>query len=718
MASAVETHPFQAETRRLLDLMIHSLYTHKEIFLRELISNASDALDALRFEALTQPELVPADQKLEIRLEVDDEARTFTIHDNGIGMTREEVIDNIGTIAKSGTQELMSRIRESKSPDAMAELIGQFGVGFYSSFMAADHVTLLTRKAGEAGATLWRSSGDGTYTISEAEKATPGTSITLRLKEVNKEDGIDDFTDEWVLSRIVKRYSDFVSYPIVLKVKRDRTVKDAEGKEKQGETETIIEDKVLNSQKPVWTKAQSEVSDTELAQFYKHISHDWNDPMKHLWLKAEGRVEYQAILFVPGKAPYDLFYIAYEPGLQLYVKRVMIMERCAELVPRFLRFIKGVVDSPDLPLNISREMLQQDRHILQIRRWLTRKVLETLREMQLEEAEKYLEFWGEFGRCIKEGVAEDFDNKDKILELLLFQSSHDAEKLTTLKEYVGRMGEEQREVFYLTGESRSQVENSPHLEAFKAKGYEVLFLTDPVDELMMQSLQEFEGKRFKSVEKGTVELGSQEEREKVKEELKKKEETFGPMLEAMQKHLDAWVKQVRLSNRLTTSPVCLVGAEHDYSPQLERLLQKGKTGGPAQRRIMELNPDHPIPRELWERYQADAADPLVGDYAEVLFGYGLLAEGAELPDVSRFNRLVSELMERNLTGGVAAPPPEEPAGAGDGGKGAAEAKKAAGAKKAAPAKKAAGAAKGASGSKKAPAAKKKAPAKKAAGGKS
>ncbi|HEX4954556.1 MAG TPA: molecular chaperone HtpG [Thermoanaerobaculia bacterium] len=643
---SVETHAFQAETRKLLDLMIHSLYTNKEIFLRELISNASDALDRLRFEALTRPELLEEVGELEIRIEADPEARTVTLSDNGIGMSRQEVIDNIGTIAKSGTQELMQRIRESATEKDATELIGQFGVGFYSAFMVADYVTLLTRRAGESGATLWRSSGDGTYSLAEADKDRTGTSITLRLKDVDKDNGIDDFTDEWVLSRIIKRYSDFVAYPIKVRVRREKPILDEEGKEKAGESETVLEDKVMNSMRPIWTRAQSEVSETELHQFYKHVSHDWNEPLKSMWFKAEGRVEYQALLFVPAKAPYDLFYVASRPGLQLYVKKVMIMEHCEELMPRYLRFIRGVVESPDLPLNISRETLQQDRHITQIRRWLTRKVLETFRELQTGEPEKYLELWGEFGRAVKEGVAEDFDNRDRLLELLLFQSSSDPEKLTTLKDYVGRMKEDQKEIFYLSGESRSQVESSPHLEAFREKGYEVLYLVDTVDELLMQSLTEHEGKRFKDAGKGTVELGSAEEREKKQEELKEKSERFNTLLEAMQKRLDTWVKQVRLTNRLTASPVCLVGAEHDYSPQLERLLQKGKGGGPAQRRIMELNPDHPILSRLQERFEQNQEDPVIADYAELLLGYGLLAEGAELPDPARFNRLVADLMAR------------------------------------------------------------------------
>lgn len=646
--ATVETHDFQAETRQLLELMIHSLYTNKEIFLRELVSNSSDALDRLRFEALTQPELTTGDEKFEIRLETDSEARTLTIHDNGIGMSREEVIANIGTIAKSGSRELMSRIQEAKSEDGMAALIGQFGVGFYSSFMVAEQVSLLTRRAGEETATLWQSTGDGTYTVVEAERASRGTSITLRLKEVNKDDGLEDFTDEWVLSRIVKRYSDFVGYPVHHKVQRDKPLLDDEGKPKEGETETVVEDRTLNSMKPIWTRSRDEVKDEELNEFYKHISHDWTEPKKSLWLKAEGRIEYQALLFIPATAPNDLFYVAAKPGLQLYVRKVMIMESCEELMPHYLRFIRGVVDAPDLPLNISREALQHDRHITQMRRWLTRKVLDALKAMQKDESEAYAELWTEFGRAIKEGVSEDFDNKDRLLALLLFESSKDKENRTTLAEYIERMGEDQEEIFYLTGESRAQVESSPHLEAFSDKGVEVLFLVDTVDELLTQNLTEFEGKRLKSIGKGTVELGSKEEREKQKEELEEKQKSYEPLLEAMQKHLDEQVKQVRLTNRLTESPVCLVGAEHDYSPQLERLLQKGKGGGPAQRRILELNPDHPLLDKLKERFDADAESPQVSDYADLLLGYGLLAEGAELPDPARYNKLVADLMTASL----------------------------------------------------------------------
>lgn len=648
-----ETHEFQAETRQLLDLMIHSLYTNKEIFLRELISNASDAIDRLRFEALTEEGLLSDDDLLEIRIETDPQARTLTISDTGIGMSREEVVANIGTIAKSGSRELMERMKASPaaSVEQVSELIGQFGVGFYSAFMVADRVTLLTRRAGQETAVRWESEGDGRYTLADAGRDHRGTSITLHLKEADKEGGIEDFTEEWTLSRIVRRYSDFVAYPIVLKVEREETEKDENGMPVEGgKTSTVVEEKTLNSMKPIWTRPASEVEDKEYAEFYKHISHDWNEPMKTLNLRAEGRIEYQSLLFIPSQAPHDLYYYAYEYGLQLYVRRVMIMDRCEDLLPRYLRFIKGVVDSSDLPLNISRQRLQEDRHISQIRKWLTRKILDALGELKKSEEEKYLGFWEHFGKAMKEGLSSDFDNKEKILPLVLFASSADPEKLTTLAEYVERMKEGQEDIYYLTGESRGMVENSPHLEAFKDKGYEVLYLTDPVDELVVQHLFDFEGKKLKSVGKGDVDLGSEKDKEERKKESEAQEEAHKDLLELLQKTLDEHVKQVRLSGRLTTSPACLVGAEHDYSPQLEKLLQKGKGGGLAQRRILELNPKHPILAQLQARFAADPKDPVLDDYAHLLMGYALLAEGSELVDSVAFNRLLAQVMVDRLQG--------------------------------------------------------------------
>jgi molecular chaperone HtpG len=644
----VEKRQFQAETRKLLDLMIHSLYTNKEIFLRELISNASDALDRLRFEALTDPTLLDEDDKYEIRLETDKEARTLSISDTGIGMNREEVIANIGTIARSGTDESRKCLEAAPTAQMAAELIGRFGVGFYSSFMVADKVVLTTRKAGETTATRWESTADGEYLLSEAERDRRGTTVTLHLKQADPEIGIEDFIDQWALTRIVRKYSDFVTYPIIGKYIREETGKDG-GLVKEPDPTIVIEDKILNSMKPIWGRPQSEVSESEYADFYRHISNDWIPPFKTVPLKAEGTIEYQALLFFPAQAAYDLFYHAYQGGLRLYAKQVMVTENCAELLPGYLRFIKGVVDSSDLPLNISRQILQQDRHITQIRKWLTKKVLDALVELFEQDYDNYLKFWSQFGRALKEGVSSDYENKERILSLLLFQSSADPEKLTTLKSYIERMKEGQEEIYYLTGESRGVVENSPHLEAFKEKGYEVLYLTEPVDELLVQSLRDYEGKKLKSAGKGALKLGdNQEEREKVEAELKKKEEEAADLFAAMQKALDQRVKQVRLSNRLVTSPACLVGAEIDYSPQMERLLQKGKGGGPKQRRILELNPHHEIFAKLQERFQQNKEDIAIGGYSELLLGYALLAEGSEIPEPTKFNRLVVELMLKTL----------------------------------------------------------------------
>jgi len=650
VSTTTETFAFQAETTQLLDLMIHSLYTNKDIFLRELISNASDALDRLRFEAVTHPDLLADNETLEIRLEADKTARTLTIHDTGIGMSRDEIMSNIGTIAKSGTRALLDQIKaEGKSDEMLGELIGRFGVGFYSAFMVADQVSLVTRRAGADTATQWESSGDGQYTLTPAEKEQRGTSITLHLKPVDPDGGIEDFTESWVLSRIVKRYSDFVNYPIKHKEEREEVERDENGMPKpDGNTTIVVEDKTLNSMRPIWTRPQSEVTEEEYAEFYKHIAHDWEAPLKHMAFKAEGRFEFQGLIYMPARAPFDLYYHAAEYGLQLYAQRVMIMDQCEELLPRYLRFLKGVVDSADLPLNISRQRLQQDRHITQIRSWLVRRVLDTLTTMHKEDNETYLKFWEQFGRTLKEGVGSDFDNKDTLIALLLFPSSQDAEQLTTLQAYVDRMPPDQTEIFYITGESRHMVEHSPHLEAFKAKNYEVLFLLDPVDELAMQSLTEFDGKKLRSVGKGTVQLGSDEEKEQAEQALKEQAEGYSSLLELLQNKLTENVKEVRLSTRLTESPVCLVGAEHDYSPQLERLMRQSDLQGPKQRRIMELNPTHPILDKMQAQFDQDKASPVLDDYAQLLLGYGLLAEGSELHDPVKFTQLVADLMVKGL----------------------------------------------------------------------
>lgn len=621
MTTNVETFQFQAEARQVLDLMIHSLYTHKEIFLRELISNASDALDRLRFEALSRPDLIEADEKLEIWIETDPNARTLTISDNGIGMNREEVVANIGTIAKSGTRELLQALREKhEASETLTTLIGQFGVGFYSAFMVADRVTLVTRRAGEDRAIQWESSGDGTFTIIDTSKFTRGTSITLHLKKFEEDAEVEDFTNKWTIEQIVKRYSDFVAYPVIFK--------DKEGKEA---------DKTLNSMKPIWTRPRSDVTDEEYKEFYKHISHDWNEPMVTWSFRAEGRSEYQALLFVPSEAPFDLFYATGKFGLHLYVRRVLIMEHCEELLPPYLRFVRGVVDSADLPLNVSRQRLQEDRHIAQIRKWLTKKILDSLEELQKKESDKYLALWKQFGRVLKEGAGFDFENKDKLVPLFLFESSNDAEKLTTLKEYVGRMKPDQNAVYYLTGPSRRAVEHSPHLEAFKEKGFEILYMVDPVDEMFVQWQHEFEGKPLKSIAKGTADLGDEKNIEEKKPEFEK-------LIGELQKKLEDRVKEVRLSARLTSSPACLVVAEHDVSPNLEKLLSQMKGEKTQQKRILELNPNH----EIISKMRNHVDDASLDDLAEVLYGYAVLAEGSELQDPLKFNEALVRVLAKTV----------------------------------------------------------------------
>ena len=638
MTESAETFQFQAETKQLLDIVIRSLYSQKEIFLRELISNASDALDRIRLEALTNHDLLEADETLEIRLETDADARTLSLTDNWIGMTRAEVAENIGTIAKSGTRELVKRLQSSQSSDAV-QLIGQFGVGFYSVFMVADHVTLVTRRVGEDKATRWSSAGDGTYELDEDSRFSHGTTVTLHLKPVDSEDGITDFTDPLVLQGLVKRYSDFVGYPI-----RARMPKPG------ADTKAAPEERVLNSMQPIWTRPANEVKDEEFTEFYRHVARDWGEPVDRLSLRAEGRLEYQALLFFPKHAPFDLYFRDQQFGLQLYVRRILIMDRCQNLLPPYLRFVKGIIDSADLPLNVSREMIQQDRHISQMQSWLSRKVLDHLQHMLETARDKFRTLWGEFGPVLKEGVAGEDDVKDRLLPLLLFQSSHDPTALTTLDEYVIRMKPEQTEVYYLTGESRAVIEHSPHLEAFQAKDYEVLYLVDPGDELLAQRVQEFGGKPFKSIGKGTVELGSEDERKKAAADLSEQREHFGSLLEFLQKTLDESIKEVRLSTRLTTSPVCLVGADSDMSPALERMLRQtqGADVGAQQKRILELNPKHAIAGKLQERFETDQGDPLLVDYAHLLLGYALLAEGSTLPDPARFNRGIGDLMVKGL----------------------------------------------------------------------
>src|ERR1700754_2718901 len=487
--------------------MVHSVYSNKDSFLRELISNASDALDKLRLEALRNKDLDVDISDLHVEIELDKGGRTLIVRDNGIGMTRAEVVDLIGTLAKSGTAEFRRKMREAKHAADSEELIGQFGIGFYSTFMVADKVELLTRKAGESDATRWLSSGEGTYTVESVDDAPQGTSVTLHLKPEDAEDELHDYTSEWKIRELVKKYSDFIAWPIRMQVER-RTP----APEEDGEERLTVETQTLNSMKALWAKAKDEVSEDEYKEFYKHIAHAWDDPLEVISMKAEGTFEYQALLFIPSHAPFDLFTRDAGTGVQLYVKRVFVMADCDQLIPRYLRFVKGVVDAEDMSLNVSREILQQDRQLTTIRRRLTKKVLSTIKSLQSERPQDYRTLWTQFGSVLKEGLMSDSDNQDTLLRISSFASTHSDEELTTLADYVERMKDGQEQIFYATGQSREQLLKSPHLEAFKAKGYEVLLLTDPVDEVWVGSVTEFDGKPLQSVAKGEVDLDSEDEK--------------------------------------------------------------------------------------------------------------------------------------------------------------------------------------------------------------
>ena len=639
-----ETFEFQAEARQVLDLMIHAIYSNKDIFLRELISNSSDALDRLRFEAISQPEFVREGTELHIFIEADEKARTLTVRDNGIGMSREEVVSLIGTIAKSGTKEFVTRLKEAKRAELTPEFIGQFGVGFYSTFMVADTVTLLTRRAGEATATRWEATGGPTYTLEDGERDEQGTTVTVHLKPADSEDALHDYTEEWRIRDIVKKYSDFVAYPIKMNVARKEIERDADGTPVEGAVEeTVVHEETLNSMKAIWLR-EGDVGEEEYNEFYKHISHDWSPPLEVIRAKMEGTLLYRLLLFIPSKAPMDLFMREGRRGVQLYVKRVFIMDDCEAFLPPYLRFIKGVVDSEDLSLNISREILQQDRQVDRMRKGVVGKVLESLKEMHDHRREKFLTFWHEFGDVLKEGAFQAPDKRDELLGLFLFQSTHSPSDLSSLKEYVARMKGDQETLYYMTGESRKAVEESPHLEAFRAKGYEVLILTDRVDEVWTASAFEFDGKRFQCINKGAVELGTQEEKKEAEADRKNKQELHASLLECLKNKLDEHVKEVRLSARLTESAACLVGDAGDMSPQLEQLLRAANQEVPSVKRILEINPNHPLLQRLQALYDANREDAHLGDYAELLYGQALLAEGGALPNPARFSRLVANLM--------------------------------------------------------------------------
>ncbi|MFJ9952645.1 molecular chaperone HtpG [Kitasatospora sp. NPDC091207] len=638
MGSTAETLEFQAETRQLLRLVIHSIYSNKDIFLRELISNSSDALDKLRLESMIDSGLDADISDLHIALEVDADARTLTVRDNGIGMTRDDIVELIGTIAKSGTAGLLEKIKETKDAAAAQNLIGQFGVGFYSAFMVADRVTLRTRRAGTDTGTQWESDGEGTYEIREVDGLPAGTSVTLHLKPTDSEDGLADYLAGSTIRQIVKQYSDFIRWPIRMA---------AEHTDADGATTHTVD--TLNSMKALWARPRSEVTEAEYHEFYQQISHDWLPPAETVHMRAEGTFEYEALLFIPSQAPFDLFSRDAKRGVQLYVKRVFIMDDCEALMPDYLRFVKGVVDAHDLSLNISREILQHDRQIRGVRRRLVKKVLAAFKGVQADDAERYAKLWTQFGRVLKEGLIEDTDNTEALLELVSAASTADAEQPTTLREYVGRMKDGQDAIYYLTGEDRAMVENSPHMEAFAAKGFEVLILTDPVDEVWADRIPAFDGHRLQSIAKGQVDLDEPEDGDQdAGGEKARREQEFTALLPWLATTLSEQVKQVRLSSRLTTSAACIVGDAHDMTPTLEKMYRAMGQSMPPVQRILELNPTHPLITALRSAHEANADDPGLAEIAELVYGSALLAEGGDLPDPARFTRLLTERLTRTL----------------------------------------------------------------------
>ncbi|MBQ0876693.1 molecular chaperone HtpG [Streptomyces sp. RT42] len=630
-----ETFEFQVEARQLLQLMIHSVYSNKDVFLRELVSNASDALDKLRLAALRDdlPDVDVSD--LHIELEVDKEARTLTVRDNGIGMSYDEVTRLIGTIANSGTAKFLQELREVEDAAGADGLIGQFGVGFYSGFMVADEVTLVTRRAGETQGTRWTSRGEGTYTLETVDEAPQGTSVTLHLKPADSENQLHDYTSTWKIREIVKRYSDFITWPVRLLPER------GEDGAESGEAET------LNSMKALWARPRDEVSDDEYHELYKHIAHDWREPLETIRLQAEGTFEYQALLFVPAHAPHDLFTQGYQRGVQLYVKRVFIMDDCEELLPPYLRFVKGVVDAQDLSLNVSREILQQDRHIRMIQRRLTKKVLATVKDLRTSAPERYATFWREFGPVLKEGLVTDSENRDAILAASSFASTHDAEEPTTLQAYVERMKDGQKDIWYMTGESRRAIEDSPHMEAFRAKGVEVLLLTDAVDEVWVDAVGEYEGKALRSVAKGEIDLEGDRE-EKSDTEKEQQGEEYAGLLGWMSEHLSEDVKEVRLSSRLTVSPACVVSDANELTPALENMYRAMGQEVPHAKRILELNPEHQLVKSLNRAYTEQQDRTELTETADLLHALAVLAEGGRPKEPARFVKLVADRLERTL----------------------------------------------------------------------
>jgi molecular chaperone HtpG len=629
-----EKREFKTEIKQLLDLMIHSLYSHKEVFLRELISNASDAIDRARYESLTNATVQESDGEWTIRITADKEKGTLTVSDNGIGMTNDEAVEALGTIARSGTREFLQALQDKEIKEN-PELIGQFGVGFYSSFMVADRITVLSRKAGSGGTTgvRWESTGDGSFTFEDAEKKGKGTDVILYLRDDEKQ-----YLDEWEIRDIVHRYSDFIEHPVVMEVERERPSELDKSK-----TVKLREDVTLNSQKAVWLRDRSEVTPEDYNQFYKHISHDTEDPLTVIHYKAEGTSEFTGLLYIPSKPPFDIFWKEYKMGPMLYVKRVRIMEHCEELLPPYLRFVRGVVDSSDLPLNISREMLQNNRQVETIKGSIAKKVLDTLSEMKKDEPDKYSSFYKQFGAVLKEGLYYDFPRRETLADLLLFASTKAEKDATrTLQEYVEGMKEGQEAIYYMPATSFDEAIKSPYLEAFRAKDYEVLVMLDEVDNFVMQGFS-YKEKQLRSIIAGDVDLDKSE-----KEEKEKARKKYRKLLDLIKEELVDDVKDVRLSGRLKDSACLLVSEEGGINPQMERVLKAMGQSVPDSKRILEINSDHPLFAAMNGLFEKDKESPVLRRYARLLYDQALLLEGSRPKDPAAFARAVADLMAEGL----------------------------------------------------------------------
>lgn len=623
-----ETRGFQTEAKQLLHLMIHSLYSNKEIFLRELVSNASDAADKLRFEAVSNGDLYEGDAELKIRISFDKDAKTLTISDNGIGMSRDEAVEHLGTIAKSGTAQFMQKLSGDQKKDA--QLIGQFGVGFYSAFIVADKVVVTTRRAGLPAdqAVRWECTGEAEYTVENVEQTQRGTSVELHLK-----DDALEFADHWRLRSIIKKYSDHIAIPVVMQKQVPA-----------GEETKEPEDEVINTATALWTRSRSDISDEEYKEFYKHVSHDFTEPLSWSHNRVEGKLDYTSLLYIPARAPFDLYNRDASRGLKLYVQRTFIMDDAEQFLPLYLRFIKGVVDSNDLSLNVSREILQKDPNIDSMRSALTKRVLDMLEKMAKSEPENYSKFWTEFGQVMKEGPAEDFANREKVAKLLRFASTHNGtpEQNQSLDDYVARMKDGQEKIYFIAAENFNTAKSSPHLEVFRKKGIEVLLLSDRVDEWLMSHLHDFEGKQFQDVGKGELDLGKLDTEEE-KQAQEKIAEEKKPLLERVKTALGEQISEARITHRLTDSPACVVVGEHDMGAQMRRILEAAGQKVPDSKPIFELNPEHPLVKKL----EQEAADARFADLANILFDQANLAEGAQLQDpaayVARLNKLLLEL---------------------------------------------------------------------------